>query len=89
VAVWCTQWEVPLTPNGQQFEYGAIIKNASDLPVYDIAVEFCYVRPTAGGVFSRRNAYPIPVIPPQGTERAGADELMGDQRTSLAVLTTP
>jgi hypothetical protein len=83
VAAWCTQWEVPLTPSGQQFEYGAIIKNASDLPIYDITVEFCYIRQTAGGVSSRRSAYPIPVIPPQETERAGADELMGRSTDQL------
>lgn len=57
----------PMTAFREQ-GWAAFIRNASDLPIYDVEIDFYYVIPNAppGNVPSRRGSSDqIPVVPPQ------------------------
>lgn len=64
------------------FGWSAFVRNASDLPIYDVDVEFYYVVPDApdGNVPGRRGTIDrIPVLPPQDEVAKIAPSEMLDQ----------
>ncbi|MBC6456366.1 hypothetical protein [Actinomadura sp. HBU206391] len=79
VAAWFGSFEEPNRPRPRTPEYltdryGAYIRNASDLPIYDVRVEFYYVQDRTDGtsgwdpIHRGSSVEELRAIPPQGTE---------------------
>lgn len=90
VTAWYGTWRsrsvFPQSPMPDWPAYGAVIRNASDLPVYDVRVAFCIGVDPAAGVDWRsgmRYSSPdlIPVVPP-GEERAEIPNQTRDQEAA-------
>lgn len=86
VAAWFGRWEnldlwanAPTGPALDMTARGAAIRNASDLPVYEVRVSFCVPTPPGAGLNWRSGrglSPPVPIVPP-GAENVALPDTSG------------